>query len=133
MDEKPRGDTPAGTQSLGRSIRLMRVLATRGEIGWRLSDLAAACGLDKGTAHRILASLVQERLVRQRPGDRRYLPGPLLFELSLALPLTPAGERELARVRASVMGGGPLPTTDSGRRRRRVRRRTRHETSHPLR
>ena len=86
MDEKPRGDTPAGTQSLGRSIRLMRVLATRGEIGWRLSDLAAACGLDKGTAHRILASLVQERLVRQRPGDRRYLPGPLLFELSLALP-----------------------------------------------
>ena len=86
MDEKPRGDTPAGTQSLGRSIRLMRVLATRAEIGWRLSDLAAACGLDKGTAHRILASLVQERLVRQRPGDRRYLPGPLLFELSLALP-----------------------------------------------
>lgn len=86
MDEKPRADSPAGTQSLGRSIRLMRVLATRGEIGWRLSDLAAACGLDKGTAHRILASLVQERLVRQRPGDRRYLPGPLLFELSLSLP-----------------------------------------------
>ena len=86
MDEKPRGDLPTGTQSLTRSIRLMRVLATRGEIGWRLSDLAAACGLDKGTAHRILASLVQERLVRQRPGDRRYLPGPLLFELGLALP-----------------------------------------------
>jgi DNA-binding IclR family transcriptional regulator len=62
------------------------VLATRGEIGWRLSDLAAACGLDKGTAHRILTSLVKERLVRQRPGDRRYLPGPLLFELGLSLP-----------------------------------------------
>jgi hypothetical protein len=34
--------SPAGTQSLTRSIKLMRVLATRGEIGWRLSDLAAA-------------------------------------------------------------------------------------------
>jgi DNA-binding IclR family transcriptional regulator len=82
MDE----NAPAGTQSLTRSIKLMRVLATRAEIGWRLSDLAAACGLDKGTAHRILAGLVKERLVRQRPGDRRYLPGPLLFELALSLP-----------------------------------------------
>lgn len=79
-------EMPSGTQSLTRSIKLMRVLATRGEIGWRLSDLAAACGLDKGTAHRILASLVKERLVQQRPDDRRYLPGPLLYELGLSLP-----------------------------------------------
>ena len=76
----------AGTQSLARAIKLLRVLATRGEIGWRLSDLAAACSLDKGTAHRILSALVAERLVQQRPGDRRYLPGPFLFELGLSLP-----------------------------------------------
>lgn len=78
-------DMPAGTQSLSRSIRLLRVLATRGEIGWRLSDLAAACDLDKSTAHRILAALVKERLVQQRPADRRYLAGPLLYELGLSL------------------------------------------------
>jgi DNA-binding IclR family transcriptional regulator len=78
-------DMPAGTQSLSRSIKLLRVLATRGEIGWRLSDVAAACSLDKGTAHRILSALVQERLVQQRPGDKRYLPGPLIYELGLAL------------------------------------------------
>lgn len=76
----------AGTQSLARAIKLMRVLATRGEIGWRLSDLAAACGLDKGTAHRMLSALIRERLVQQRQGDRRYLPGPLLYELALSLP-----------------------------------------------
>lgn len=81
-----RVQATAGTQSLGRAIKLLRVLATRGEIGWRLSDLAAACGLDKGTAHRMLSALVKERLVQQRPGDRRYLPGPLLYELSLSLP-----------------------------------------------
>lgn len=79
-------DTPSGTQSLTRSVKLLRMVATRGEMGWRLSDLAAACELDKGTAHRMLASLVKERLVQQRPGDHRYLPGPLLYELGLCLP-----------------------------------------------
>jgi DNA-binding IclR family transcriptional regulator len=78
-------DMPTGTQSLSRSIRLLRVLATRGEIGWRLSDLAAACELDKSTAHRMLAALLKERLVQQRTGDRRYLPGPLLYELGLSV------------------------------------------------
>lgn len=74
-----------GTQSLSRGIALLRALATRGQFGWRLSDLASACGLDKGTAHRILASLAQERLVQQRASDRRYLPGPLLYELGLSM------------------------------------------------
>jgi DNA-binding IclR family transcriptional regulator len=78
-------DMPTGTQSLSRSIRLLRVLATRGDIGWRLSDLAAACELDKSTAHRMLAALMKERLVQQRLGDKRYLPGPLLFELGLSV------------------------------------------------
>lgn len=77
---------PSGTQSLARSIKLLRVLATRGEIGWRLSDLATACSLDKGTVHRILTALGKERLVQQRGGDKRYLPGPLLYELGLSLP-----------------------------------------------
>ena len=74
-----------GTQTLERGSRLLRELASRGTVGWRLSDLARRCELDKGTAHRILACFVRERLARQRPGDRRYVPGPLLFELSLAL------------------------------------------------
>ncbi len=78
-------DMPSGTQSLTRGIRLLRMLATKGELGWRLSDLAAACGLDKGTAHRMLTGLVNERLAQQRTGDRRYLPGPLLYELGLSL------------------------------------------------
>lgn len=75
-----------GTQTLERGAMLLRELAARGPVGWRLSDLAKRCELDKGTAHRIMAFLVRERLARQREGDRRYVPGPLLFELSLALP-----------------------------------------------
>jgi DNA-binding IclR family transcriptional regulator len=75
----------AGTQSIERAVALLKALAARGSFGWRLSDLAAQCELDKGTAHRILNSLERERLVKKRAGDRHYLPGPLLFELSLTL------------------------------------------------
>lgn len=75
-----------GTQSLGRGIKLMRMIASRPEFGWRLSDLAAACAQDKATVHRMLMCMVQERLVEQRASDRHYLPGPLMYELGLALP-----------------------------------------------
>ncbi len=79
------GERP-GTRSLGRVTRLMRMVASRPQFGWRLSDLAAACDLDRATVHRMLAFLVEERLVEQRAADRHYLPGPLMFELGLALP-----------------------------------------------
>lgn len=75
-----------GTQSIERSIRLVRALASRARFGWRLSDLARHCEIDKGTARRILGCLVRERLAERSAADQRYLPGPLLFELGLALP-----------------------------------------------
>ena len=93
-----------GTQALERGIRLLRELAARGTVGWRLSDLARRCELDKGTAHRLLACLVRERLVRQRTGDRRYVPGPLLYELSLALPGYAALQAASARHLSSAAG-----------------------------
>lgn len=91
----------AGTQSLARAIKLIRALAMRGEIGWRLSDLATACSIDKGTAHRMLSAMVKERLVQQRPRDRRYLPGPLLFELALSLP----GQHEFQVAASAELSG----------------------------
>ncbi|WP_326538585.1 IclR family transcriptional regulator [Pseudorhodoferax sp.] len=75
-----------GTRSLSRGLRLLRMVAARPQFGWRLSDLAAASQLDRGTVHRMLACLVEERLVLQRASDRHYFPGPLMFELGLALP-----------------------------------------------
>jgi DNA-binding IclR family transcriptional regulator len=80
------GPDRTGTQSLGRGIKLMRMIAARPEFGWRLSDLAGACNQDKATVHRMLTCLVEERLVEQRASDRHYLPGPLMYELGLALP-----------------------------------------------
>ena len=76
----------SGTQSIERAVQVLRELAARGRHGWGLWDLAARCGLSRATTHRILACLVRERLAQQRPGDRHYLPGPLIFELSLSMP-----------------------------------------------
>src|SRR5690349_795660 len=76
----------SGTQSIERAVRVLTEVTARSRFGWRPTDLAARCGLDRGTTHRILACLVRERLVQQRGRDGHYLPGPLLFELALALP-----------------------------------------------
>ena len=75
-----------GTQSIQRSVLLLKAVAERRDIGWRLGDLAQYCCLEKTTAHRMLKCLVAERLLRQRSEDRRYIPGPLLFELATSLP-----------------------------------------------
>ncbi|EJL72306.1 transcriptional regulator [Variovorax sp. CF313] len=90
-----------GTQSIERALRVLRELAARGEFGWRLSDLAARCEVDKGTVHRVLSCLVRERFVQQRAADKHYFPGPMLYELSLSLPghaaFQQACERRMAK------------------------------------
>lgn len=96
--ESVPGAERAGTQSLARGIKLMRMIAARPQFGWRLSDLAAAACLDKGTVHRMLGCMVEERLVEQRASDRHYLPGPLMYELGLALP-----ERARFELRAEAL------------------------------
>ncbi|MBM3347108.1 MAG: helix-turn-helix domain-containing protein [Betaproteobacteria bacterium] len=80
------GERKPGTQSIERAVCLLKALSTRHRAGWQLADLAAQCGLKKSTAHRILNSLSRERLVSRHVIDGHYLPGPLLFELGLALP-----------------------------------------------
>jgi len=75
-----------GTRSITRAIDVAKAVAEHKQIGWRLTDLAARCGLEKSTTFRILSSLVAERLVQKRATDRRYIPGPLMFELALCTP-----------------------------------------------
>ena len=86
LGESAKAGPRSGTQSIERAIGLLREISARGQFGWQLSDLAARCQLGKSTAHRMLICLVRERLVSQRPADRHYIPGPMLFELGLALP-----------------------------------------------
>jgi DNA-binding IclR family transcriptional regulator len=73
-----------GTQSVRRTISLLRILSTHTATGWRLSDLAEEAGLDHTTVHRMLSCLVQERFVTRVADSRRYTLGALAFELGLA-------------------------------------------------
>lgn len=81
---KTEANDRSGTQAIERAVVILREIANRGHLGWQLTDLANRCGLSKSTTHRLLTCLARERMVRQRPGERQYLPGPMLFELGLA-------------------------------------------------
>jgi len=73
-----------GTQTIQRASLLMRLLASRNRSGLRLADVVQDSGLEHPTVHRILKGLMAEGLVMRDAGSRRYLLGPLVFELGLA-------------------------------------------------
>jgi DNA-binding IclR family transcriptional regulator len=99
---------PSGTQSIERAIYLIKLLATRGNFGWGLTDLARRSGLDKATVHRILGCLEGERLVERDVKEHRYFPGPMLVDLGLSVsgyqPLLEAGRATLSQL-AQRTGG----------------------------
>jgi len=68
-----------GVQSIDRAAAILRSFADqRAEL--TLSEIARATGLTTSTAHRLLASMQHNNLIRQTR-DRRYAPGPLLVQL----------------------------------------------------
>lgn len=73
----------AGTQSIERVVGLLRVVASRGRAGMRLGDITAASGLPSSTCFRMLQRLESEGVLERHPVTRKYLLGPLLYELGL--------------------------------------------------
>lgn len=74
----------AGTQTIGRAIRALRLVASQASGDMRLVDLAAQMALERPTAHRLLKALTVEGMLVQHPRTRRYSLGPLLFELGIS-------------------------------------------------
>jgi DNA-binding IclR family transcriptional regulator len=72
----------AGTQSIGRALALLRLIATAGPRGIKVSDAAAKCGLHVATTHRLLAALVREGFGTQDTVTRVYMAGPELLAMS---------------------------------------------------
>lgn len=93
---------PSGTQAIERAVEILKLLATRAQFGWRLTDLANRSGMDKPTVHRILACLQNARLVMRDARLRRYFPGPMLVELGLSVassqPLVDEGRALIERL-----------------------------------
>ena len=75
-----------GTQSISRTIGLLKELALRGAIGARVSEIAGALGLEYPTAHRMIRCLAAERMIERDESTLRYSLGPLVYELGLSVP-----------------------------------------------
>ena len=72
-----------GTQSIERVVNLLRVVASRGRSGMRLGDITAASGLPSSTCFRMLQRLESEGVLERHAVTRKYLLGPLIYELGL--------------------------------------------------
>ncbi len=80
-DPPEAGMTEANTGSLAKGMRLLEALADAGR-AMGVSELSRALGLDKGTVHRLLATLRSRGYVEQDPETRRYTIGPRMIAVS---------------------------------------------------
>ena len=84
----------SAVQSIDRAVAILRCFdAHHDALG--ITDIARLTGLSTSTAHRLLASMTVNRLLKQGP-DKRYRPGPLLVQLGRS-GAVPSGLREAAR------------------------------------
>lgn len=74
----------AGAQSLRRALQLLRLLADHQEQGVRLTQVMAATGLQRSTAHRLLSCLVEERFAERAVHDKAYRLGVNAMQLGFA-------------------------------------------------
>jgi DNA-binding IclR family transcriptional regulator len=72
-----------GAQSITKAALLLRALSTFGSLGASLMQISQLTGLPKATAHRILATLGEERLVERPTGTRHYRIGPDIFAFGI--------------------------------------------------
>lgn len=70
--------------TIRRANLLLRLLATAGKRGLALTEISSRSALPHPTVHRLLKQLNNEGLIFQHEESRRYLLGPVAYELGLA-------------------------------------------------
>lgn len=73
-----------GTQTLERSVALLKLVATYGHGGLRMADLVELSGLERPTVHRMVQALMKLELLRRPLGSKRYVLGEYCRELAAA-------------------------------------------------
>lgn len=73
-----------GAQTLRRGLSVLKALAQHHEDGMRVTDMAAVTGLERATAHRLLATLVEEGFAERDPSGKRYRLGLEAMQLGLS-------------------------------------------------
>ncbi len=74
-----------GAQSIAKAALLLRTLSTFESMGASLMQIAHLTQLPKATVHRILAAMMDERLVERPPGTRHYRLGPDIFAFGVPM------------------------------------------------
>ncbi|MEP7280652.1 MAG: IclR family transcriptional regulator [Rubrivivax sp.] len=72
-----------GTQSIERSIAILRAIASRGRRGMRISEIVSTAGLPQATCSRMLQCLLREGLLDRDEHTGKLFVGPVISELSL--------------------------------------------------
>ena len=72
-----------GTQSIGRTTKIINYIASYNVEGVRLVDIALSLNLSRPTVFRILQFLVIEGWVMRHPNSQKYFLGHSIFELGL--------------------------------------------------
>jgi DNA-binding IclR family transcriptional regulator len=90
MDYNPSGSRVAddvegtgGAQSIGRALRLLRLLGAAGGAGTALGVLVEQSGLAKPTCRRLLLALIDDGMAAQDPVTRRYFLGREIYMLGM--------------------------------------------------
>ncbi|MFJ7884417.1 IclR family transcriptional regulator [Pseudomonas sp. NPDC096917] len=71
----------SGTQSLERSISLLKLVAANSQKGLRLVDLVRLSGMERPTAYRMVQSLMKHGFLSRPAGSSRYVLGEYCREL----------------------------------------------------
>jgi sugar lactone lactonase YvrE/DNA-binding IclR family transcriptional regulator len=104
-----------GAQAFGKAIAVLNLVADAPRAP-RFIDLMAQAGLPKGTLHRIVSALIDQRLVRLNARDQTYRLGPRLFELAHRVwanfDLRDAAASELERIAELWRGTAHLAIPD---------------------
>lgn len=79
-----RKDPVPGTQSIRRTLQMMRLLAENNPTGLSLKELTEASGLERSTAHRLISCLVEECFANRDPKTRRYHVGMDAMQIGLS-------------------------------------------------
>ncbi|WP_243794660.1 IclR family transcriptional regulator [Saccharopolyspora gloriosae] len=74
-DEQGQARSGGRVQSLDRAVALLNAVATSSPDGRSAADLATACGLNRATAWRLLATMEHHALVDRNPATNRYTIG----------------------------------------------------------
>jgi len=106
-----------GMQSLTRGLRVLGIIAAA-ERPMRFTDLLVAADLPKGTLHRVLQTLVEERFAMLDARDQSYRLGSRTFELAHRVwdqfDMRGAAEPELIRLRDATGEAVRLGILDAG-------------------